>query len=132
MKNNIEENTYISAPINIDMPCKDVNLKEPIINFSAKTKTGLSLLTKTIEEMFINKEIDFNNEIFISNERQLSLIKKAKESISNVINAISDNLPEDFFTIDLNDAYTNLSYVLGIEINDDLVDEIFSKFCMGK
>lgn len=105
---------------------------EPLINFSTKTKVGLSELINTIEEMFINKDLDFNNEIFISNERQLALIKKAKVSLSNVIVSIDNNMPEDLLTIDLTDSYTYLSQVLGIEINDDLVDEIFSKFCMGK
>ena len=107
-------------------------LCEPLIKFSTKTKEGLSVLTNTIEQMFINKELDFNNEIFISNERQLSLIKKSKDSLLNVISSIENNMPEDLLTIDLTDAYTYLSQVLGIEINDDLVNEIFSKFCMGK
>ena len=111
--------------------CMD-NLCEPLITFSTKTKEGLNELTSTIEQMFINKELDFNNEIFISNERQLSLIKKAKASLSNVLSSINNNMPEDLLTIDLSDAYISLSQVLGIEVSDDLVNEIFSKFCMGK
>ncbi len=107
-------------------------LQKPVINFSTKTKSGLSTLISSIEQMFINKELDFNSEIFISNERQLALIKKAKGSLTNVISSIKNNMPEDLLTIDLIDAYNCLSQVLGIEINDDLVDEIFSKFCMGK
>lgn len=107
-------------------------LQEPVINFSTKTKYGLSTLISSIEQMFINNNLDFNNEIFISNERQLSLIKKAKNSLLNVISSIDNKMPEDLLTIDLTDAYTYLSQVLGIEINDDLVNEIFSKFCMGK
>ena len=107
-------------------------LCEPLITFSTKTKEGLADLTSTIEQMFINNDLDFNNEIFISNERQLSLIKKAKNSLLNVISSIDNKMPEDLLTIDLTDAYTYLSQVLGIEINDDLVNEIFSKFCIGK
>ncbi len=113
-------------------PSRTGELYEPLITFSTKTKEGLSDLTSTIEQMFINNELDFNNEIFISNERQLSLIKKAKDSLLNVVSSIDKNMPEDLLTIDLTDAYTYLSQVLGIEINDDLVNEIFSKFCMGK
>ena len=113
-------------------PSRTGELCEPLITFSTKTKEGLSDLTSTIEQMFINNELDFNNEIFISNERQLSLIKKAKDSLLNVVSSIDKNMPEDLLTIDLTDAYTYLSQVLGIEINDDLVNEIFSKFCMGK
>ena len=105
---------------------------EPHIYFSTKTHSGLTELIDTIEKMFINNEIDFNNEVFISNERKLSLIKNAKNSIDNVIKAINDNISEDFLTIDLNDAYVFLSKVLGEEIDDDLINEIFGKFCMGK
>ena len=115
-----------------DEPPRTGELCEPLITFSTKTKEGLSDLTSTIEQMFINNELNFNNEIFISNERQLSLIKKAKDSLLNVVSSIDKNMPEDLLTIDLTDAYTYLSQVLGIEINDDLVNEIFSKFCMGK
>lgn len=107
-------------------------LREPHINFSTKTKEGLQELTYTIEKMFINKDLDFNNEIFISNERQLQSIKNAKLSLQNVLSSIEKDVSEDFLTIDLTDAYTHLSQVLGIEVTDDLVNEIFAKFCMGK
>ena len=107
-------------------------LREPHINFSTKTKEGLQELTSTIEKMFINKDLDFNNEIFISNERQLNSIKNAKLSLQNVLTSIEKNMPEDLLTIDLTDAYIHLSQVLGIEVTDDVVNEIFSKFCMGK
>lgn len=107
-------------------------LREPHINFSTKTKIGLHELTATIEKMFINKDLDFNNEIFISNERQLQSIKNAKLSLLNVISSIDMNMPEDLLTIDLTDAYSYLSQVLGIDTTDDIVNEIFSKFCMGK
>ena len=122
----VAQKVYGNNSSQIDKLCK------PIITFSTKTKEGLLELTSTIEQMFINKELDFNNEIFISNERQLSLIKKAKNSLSNVLTSIKNNMPEDLLTIDLTDAYTFLSQVLGFEVNDDLIDEIFSKFCMGK
>lgn len=108
------------------------NHQNNAIDFSTKTKVGLEKLIDTIESLFINKELDFNNEIFISNERQLSSIVKAKESLDNVLSSIEKNMPEDLLTIDLTDAYTHLSQVLGIEINDDIINEIFSKFCMGK
>lgn len=107
-------------------------LREPFISFSTKTKEGLNDLLTTIEKMFINKELDFNNEIFISNERQLQSIKNAKTSLQNVLSSIEKDVSEDFLTIDLTDAYTHLSQVLGIEVTDDLINEIFSKFCMGK
>lgn len=107
-------------------------LCEPLIAFSTKTKEGLNDLITTIEKMFINKELDFNNEIFISNERQLQSIKNAKIALEDVLISIDKSMPEDLLTIDLTGAYTHLSQVLGIVVTDDLVNEIFSKFCMGK
>lgn len=103
-----------------------------VIDFSTKTKKGLEKLEESIEKLFVFGDIDFNNEIFLSNERQFSSIKKAKKSLQNVLSAIESKVSEDFYTIDLNDAYISLSQVLGIEVTDDVIDEIFSKFCMGK
>lgn len=108
------------------------NNYEQGIAFSTKTHQGFDELKNRIEKMFINKELDFNNEIFISNERQFTMIKKSKESLENVLVGIESNVSEDFLTIDMTDAYTKLSQVLGIEVTDDVVNEIFSKFCMGK
>ena len=108
------------------------NCVSPSIHFSTLTRSGLTELINTITQMFINNEIDFNNEIFISNERKLNLIKDAVNSLSNVEEGINAGISEDFLTIDLNDAYVSLSKVLGEEIDDDLANEIFSKFCMGK
>lgn len=102
------------------------------IELSTKTREGFDILKEAIEKMYVFGEIDFNREVFISNERQLSSIEKADKALKNVLNSIENNVSEDFLTIDLNDAYINLSQVLGIEINDDVVNEIFSKFCMGK
>lgn len=123
-----DKEKYIKLITDMHDPYNEIK----IIEFSTKTKKGLEQLVETIENMFSMGDIDFNNEIFISNERQLSTIKKAKNSLDNVISAIENNMSEDFLTIDLTDAYTYLSQVLGIEINDDVVNEIFSKFCMGK
>lgn len=128
-KIDLSDITYTSK---LYKPSSTGKLCEPLIKFSTKTKQGLTDLTSTIEQMFINKELDFNNEIFISNERQLSSIKRASDSLHSVFSSIDKNMPEDLLTIDLNDAYSYFSRVLGIDISDDLVDEIFSKFCMGK
>lgn len=102
------------------------------IKISTKTFLGIDELKTTITNLFINKNINYNDEIFISNERELFELNKAKESLDLVINAINDNISEDFLTIDLTNTYSHLSKVLGKEIEDDLINEIFSKFCMGK
>ncbi len=67
---------------------------------------------------------------------QISGIKKllsdAKESLKLVMNSIDDDMPEDFYSIDLMSAYESLGLIIGESVEDDLMDEIFSKFCMGK
>ena len=64
-------------------------------------------------------------------QMQESLIN-AKNSIEEVIKSVENDMPEDFYSIDLMDAYTYLGQIIGESVEDDLVNEIFSKFCMGK
>ncbi len=103
-----------------------------IINISAKFGTGIDELEKMIKEMFFDGEIDFNNQVFITNMRHKEDISKAYESIVMVERSINDGMPEDFFTIDLMNAYEALGRVVGEAVEEDLVNRIFSKFCMGK
>lgn len=103
-----------------------------IIPVSVKEEKGLDVLENTIKDMFISGDIEFNDEIYITNVRQKALIKEAYESISLVKKSIDDNMPEDFYSIDLTSAYEALGMVIGEAVEDDLVNEIFSKFCMGK
>lgn len=103
-----------------------------IIPVSVKEEKGLDALENTIKDMFISGDIEFNDEIYITNVRQKALIKEAYESISLVKKSIDDNMPEDFYSIDLTSAYEALGMVIGESVEDDLVNEIFSKFCMGK
>lgn len=103
-----------------------------IINISAKERTGIDDLENIIKDMFFEGEIDFNNQVFITNLRQKDDIIKAYESIVMVENSINDGMPEDFFTIDLMNAYETLGRVVGEAVEEDLVNRIFSKFCMGK
>lgn len=103
-----------------------------IIPVSVKAEKGLDALENTIKDMFISGDIEFNDEIYITNVRQKALIKEAYESISLVKKSINDNMPEDFYSIDLTSAYEALGMVIGEAVEDDLVNEIFSKFCMGK
>ena len=70
--------------------------------------------------------------VIITNTRQIQELKLAKTSLSLVRNSIADGMPEDFFSIDLTSSYEHLGFIIGEEINEDVVDEIFSKFCLGK
>ncbi len=103
-----------------------------MINISAKNNEGIDELKDLIKKMFLDGNIDFNNEVFITNQRQKNSIRTAYDSILLVKKSIEDNMPEDFFSIDLMNAYEALGQVIGESLEDDLVNQIFSKFCMGK
>lgn len=102
------------------------------IEISAKEETGLEELEQVLKEMFYQGEISFNDEVYITNARHKAALSDAAESIKKVIESIENGLPEDFYTIDLMDAYESLGSITGETTGEDLVNEIFSKFCMGK
>lgn len=107
-------------------------INKPIISISAKKETGINDLENTIKNMFFNGEISFNDEVMITNVRHKNALIDAKESLELVVNSIQNGLPEDFFSIDLMNAYESLGTIIGEALEEDLVNEIFSKFCMGK
>ncbi len=82
--------------------------------------------------MFFHNEISYNDEVYITNLRHKEAIEDAYESIGQVAKSINDQMPEDFYSIDLMNAYASLGTIIGEEVGEDLVNEIFSKFCMGK
>ena len=103
-----------------------------IISVSAKHALGIEELEDAIKDMFFHGEISDNNEVVITSIRHKDLLCKCDESLSLVMKSLEDNMPEDFYSIDLMDAYKYLGLIIGEEVEDDLVEEIFSKFCMGK
>ena len=103
-----------------------------IIKTSTKDATGVDTFEETIKEMFFKGEISFENEVYITNIRHKEALQKTKEALTMVKKSLEDNMPEDFYSIDLMSAYASLGSIIGEEISDDLVEEIFSKFCMGK
>ena len=103
-----------------------------VISVSAKESLGIDELSDTIKDMFFDGEVSFNDEIYITNIRHKKLLSDAKESLKLVMNSIDDDMPEDFYSIDLMSAYESLGLIIGESVEDDLMDEIFSKFCMGK
>ena len=102
------------------------------IKISAKEKEGLDVFEKTVKDMFFHGEISIQDEVMITNIRQQEAIMDTIASLQFVLKSIEDNMPEDFLTIDLMSAYESLGKIIGEEIGEDLVNEIFSKFCMGK
>lgn len=103
-----------------------------VILVSAKDNTGLDELSETIVRLFASGEIDYNDEVYVSGERNKEALEETLESLKLVKKSINEGLPEDFYTIDLMNAYEQLGKITGESVEDDLVNEIFSKFCMGK
>ena len=103
-----------------------------IISISAKEETGLDKLEDSIKNLFFTGNITSNEEIYITNARHKSLLKEALNSLRLVSEGINDGVSEDFLTIDLMNAYEKLGLIIGEAVEDDLADQIFSKFCMGK
>ena len=103
-----------------------------IIPISAKEETGIDKLEKTIQNLFYEGSIDFNDEVLITNVRHKTALQNALNSLNMVKQSIENQMPEDFLTIDLMDAYEQLGTIIGEAVEDDLVNEIFGKFCMGK
>ena len=115
-----------------DASVLQTQLSKPILSISAKNNTGIHELETLIEEMFFSGKLSFNDEVYITNIRQKNALAEAQNSLKMVLQSIADGMPEDFFTIDMMNAYEALGTIIGESIGEDLVNEIFSKFCMGK
>ncbi|MDD7739030.1 MAG: tRNA uridine-5-carboxymethylaminomethyl(34) synthesis GTPase MnmE [Fusicatenibacter sp.] len=116
----------------IDREKMEQLVKAPILSVSAREETGIDLLEETIRKLFFRGDISFNDEIYITNARHKQALLGAKMSLEQVENSIAMGMPEDFFSIDLMSAYEQLGEIIGESIGEDLVNEIFSKFCTGK
>ena len=106
--------------------------KVPVITLSAKEGLGIEELQQTVRDMFFSGEIHLNEEVVITNARHRRAIDEAMQSLKLVQDSIDAGMPEDFYSIDLMDAYSKLGEIIGEETGDDLIDMIFSRFCMGK
>lgn len=108
------------------------DISEHIISISAKEGDGVKELSDLITSMFLHGRISFNDEVIITNMRHKKELMNTMESLRLVRESIAAQMPEDFYSIDLINAYESLGNIIGESIEDDLADEIFSKFCMGK
>ena len=107
-------------------------LEQKVIPVSAKERTGIEELEERIKEMFFCGELTFNDEVYAINARQKEQLQFMKKDLMSVNQSIEDGMPEDFYSIDMMSAYEALGKITGESVEDDLVEEIFSKFCMGK
>jgi len=92
----------------------------------------LSGLYDTIEKMFFQKELSYNEDLYITGERQKQSLLDAYEAMEKVLDSIDAGMPEDFYSIDLMQGYESLGEITGESVDEDLVNTIFREFCMGK
>lgn len=104
----------------------------PIVLISAKEQSGFDDLKNKIKDLFFHGELSYNDEVYLTNARHKSAFMNSVESLKLVKQSIEDLVPEDFYTVDLLNAYEQLGLVIGESVTDDLVDKIFHEFCMGK
>ena len=104
----------------------------PVIPVSVVEETGITELEETIKKMFFRGEISFDDEVYITNARHKTALEEALESLKMVRESIETGMSEDFFSIDLMSAYESLGKIVGESVGEDLVNEIFSRFCVGK
>lgn len=107
-------------------------LNHPVVAISAKEEKGIDELEQVIRDMFFQGKISFNDEVYITNVRHKTALFETMESLTMVEQSISTGMPEDFYSIDLMNAYEALGRIIGESVGEDLVNEIFSKFCTGK
>lgn len=103
-----------------------------IVKISARENDGLDSLVNLIKKMFFHGELTYDDEVCITSSRHKEALLEALESMDQVRVSLENGMPEDFYSIDLMNAYASLGRIIGEEVGDDLVNEIFSKFCMGK
>jgi len=136
---NLKEKNLIILLNKIDLNQKIFNNNEKllrftkdIINISAKNKTGIDKLYEKITEMFNLNKINLDNEIVITNQRHKNLIRQAKESIKKAKEALELNMPVDLVSIHIKETLEKLNSITGESVSEDVINEIFSKFCLGK
>ncbi len=110
----------------------EVLAKKRVIPFSAKEGLGLERLADEIQKMFFEGKLTCNDELYLANARQKDALENALRSLEMVEMSMAGGFSEDCYSIDLMDAYEQLGFILGESVDDDLVNEIFGKFCMGK
>ena len=106
--------------------------EQTVILFSAREGTGRTELEQAILDMFDAGQIGRRQEVTVTSLRHREALEQAEKDLEMVLERAEQGLPEDFFSVDLMGAYRQLGLILGEEVGEDLIDEIFSKFCMGK
>ncbi|MFV0343028.1 MAG: tRNA uridine-5-carboxymethylaminomethyl(34) synthesis GTPase MnmE [Anaerocolumna sp.] len=118
-------------PVVTNAEVNSITEKE-VFSISTKENSGIEQLEEWIVSKFFGGNISFNEEVFISNVRQREALMDCRKSLTMVKQSIEDDMPEDFFSIDMMSAYSLLGSLIGEEVDEDLINTIFKEFCMGK
>lgn len=117
----------------IDLETKlDKSLLDNYIEISVKENIGIDKIKNEIKRLFNIGEISSNDMTYLSNARSIALLKKSLNNINEVIEEINNDNPIDIVELSLKDAWNNLGEVIGETYTDELLDELFSRFCLGK
>ena len=116
----------------IDKNIELLNRFKYVINISALKRDGINDLYDTINKMFNLNEINLDNEIVITNERHRSIIKKAINNVEKAEESLKNGMPIDIVAISIKDILSNLGEITGDEASEEIIDEIFARFCLGK
>lgn len=111
---------------------KYIDKEDPVISISAKYNQGIDAFIAELKKMMFHGKIDTNQELYITNARHKKALSDAWNSFCCVKESMDRGMPEDFFTIDMMNAYEKLGLIVGEAVEEDLVNEIFSRFCTGK
>ena len=136
--NIVNPNKTIIILNKIDLEQKlDVNISElsnfnNIIKISALKKEGLDNLYEKINDLFNLNKINVDNDIVITNERHKIQIQKAIQNLEKAIKSLNDNMPIDIVAISLKDVLSDLGEITGEEASEEIINEIFARFCLGK
>ena len=132
LENKITENILKEKVSDVLKNMDEIHIiRTSAIDSSSKT-SGMDELEQTIKNMFFEGKLKHNNELVVTNLRHKEALQEALSSLQLVEKSIEDGMPEDFYSIDLTSTYASLGKIIGEEVDEDVVNEIFSKFCMGK
>ena len=117
---------------NKEMEKEIEKISKPIFKISAKNNIGIDKLYSKIDKIFNLGKIEANNEIVVTNERHKNLINKANENICEAIKSIQNKIPIDMVSVYIKESLECLGEIMGENISDEIINQIFKNFCLGK
>jgi tRNA modification GTPase len=106
--------------------------EDNIIEMSVKTGIGIDRLEEKIKELVLHGELSIEKNMMVTNIRHKDILDKALQSIDNALQAMEEDIPVDLISVDIRDAWSKLGVITGDTVEEDIIKEIFSKFCIGK